>query len=53
MTEEKLTEEEIEKLLAKADAPKAEAVKLHPYYLGKMQTVPKCSVWDFDAFAVW
>ncbi len=53
MTEEKLTKEEIEKLLAKANAPKAEAVKLHPYYLGKMQTVPKCSVWDFDAFAIW
>ena len=53
MTEEKLTEEEIEKLLAKAKAPAAEAVKLHPYYEGKMQTVPKCSVWDFDAFAVW
>lgn len=53
MTEEKLTEEEIEKLLAKANAPAAEAVKLHPYYMGKMQTVPKCSVWDFDAFAVW
>ncbi|MHA1213331.1 MAG: NAD(P)-dependent malic enzyme [Candidatus Heimdallarchaeota archaeon] len=53
MTDEQLTEEEIEKLLAKANAPKAEAVKLHPYYLGKMQTVPKCSVWDFDAFAIW
>ena len=53
MTEEKLTEEEIEKLLAKAKAPAAEAVKLHPYYKGKIQTVSKCSVWDFDAFAVW
>lgn len=53
MTDEKLTEEEIEKLLAKAKEPSAEAVKLHPYYKGKIQTVSKCSVWDFDAFAVW
>ena len=53
MTDQKLTEEEIEKLLAKANEPKAEAIKLHPYYKGKMQSVPKCSVWDFDSFAIW
>ncbi|NHK31005.1 MAG: NADP-dependent malic enzyme [Asgard group archaeon] len=28
-------------------------MKLHPYYKGKMQTVPKASVWGFDAFSIW
>ncbi|RLI68485.1 MAG: malate dehydrogenase, partial [Candidatus Gerdarchaeota archaeon] len=28
-------------------------MKLHPYYQGKMQTVPKAAVWGFDAFSVW
>ncbi len=53
MSEKELTQEEIDQLLAKANKPKDDAVRLHPYYLGKMQTVPKASVWGFDAFAVW
>ncbi|MCG3226624.1 MAG: NADP-dependent malic enzyme [Candidatus Heimdallarchaeota archaeon] len=53
MSEKELSQEEIDILLAKAKKPSADAVKLHPYYMGKMQTVPKCSVWGFDAFAVW
>jgi malate dehydrogenase (oxaloacetate-decarboxylating) len=53
MSDKELTQEEIDKLLAKAKKPSADAVKLHPFYKGKMQTVPKCSVWGFDAFAVW
>ncbi|MHA1630494.1 MAG: NAD(P)-dependent malic enzyme [Candidatus Heimdallarchaeota archaeon] len=50
MTEKKLTKEE---LLKKAEQPSKEAMKLHPYYQGKMQTVPKAAVWGFDAFSVW
>ncbi|MFW9922328.1 MAG: NADP-dependent malic enzyme [Candidatus Thorarchaeota archaeon] len=50
MTEKKLTKEE---LLAKAKKPAEEAMKLHPYYQGKIQTVPKCAIWDFDAFGIW
>ncbi|MHA1201095.1 MAG: NAD(P)-dependent malic enzyme [Candidatus Heimdallarchaeaceae archaeon] len=53
MSEKELTKEEIDKLLAKAQKPSADAVRLHPFYEGKMQTVPKASVWGFDAFAVW
>ncbi len=53
MTEKELTQEEIDQLLAKANKPAEDAVRLHPFYQGKMQTVPKCSVWGFDAFAVW
>ena len=50
MTEKKVTKEE---LLAKAKKPAEDAMKLHPYYQGKIQMVPKCSVWGFDAFGVW
>ncbi|TET26512.1 MAG: NADP-dependent malic enzyme [Dehalococcoidia bacterium] len=28
-------------------------MKLHPFYRGKMQTVPKCIVRDFNDFAIW
>ncbi|MHA1397345.1 MAG: NAD(P)-dependent malic enzyme [Candidatus Heimdallarchaeaceae archaeon] len=50
MTEEKLTKEE---LLAKAKKPAEDALRLHPFYKGKIQVVPKCSIWDFSAFGVW
>ncbi len=45
-----MTEEE---LLAKAQEPALNAMKLHPFYRGKMQTVPKCAVRGFDDFAIW
>lgn len=47
---QKITKEE---LLAKARKPAADAMKLHPFYRGKMQTVPKCVVRDFNDFAIW
>ncbi|MHA1828062.1 MAG: NAD(P)-dependent malic enzyme, partial [Candidatus Heimdallarchaeaceae archaeon] len=50
MKEEKLTKEE---LLAKAKKPAEDALRLHPFYKGKIQVVPKCSIWDFSAFGVW
>ncbi|HEX75782.1 MAG TPA: NADP-dependent malic enzyme [Dehalococcoidia bacterium] len=28
-------------------------MKLHPFYRGKMQTVPKCCIRDFNDFAIW
>jgi len=28
-------------------------MKLHPFYRGKMQTMPKCAVHDFSDFAIW
>jgi malate dehydrogenase (oxaloacetate-decarboxylating) len=40
-------------LLARALAPSAEALRLHPFYRGKIQTALKCPVRDFDDFAVW
>ena len=49
----KLTEAEIEQLVAKAKKPAEDAMVLHPFYKGKYQTVPKCCIRDFDDFAIW
>ena len=46
----KVTKEE---LLAKARKPAEDAMRLHPFYQGKMQTVPKCAIRDFNDFAIW
>ncbi|MFC2021019.1 NADP-dependent malic enzyme [Chloroflexota bacterium] len=42
-----------EELLAKARKPAEDAMKLHPFYRGKMQTMPRCAVRDFSDFAIW
>jgi malate dehydrogenase (oxaloacetate-decarboxylating) len=43
----------VEELLAKAAKPSADAMKLHPYYRGKIETTLKCTVRSFDDFAIW
>ncbi|MCK4595787.1 NADP-dependent malic enzyme, partial [candidate division WOR-3 bacterium] len=50
MAEKKLS---VEELLAKANKPGEDAMKLHPFYRGKVEVVPKCCVRDFDDFAIW
>jgi len=42
-----------EELLAKASKPAEDAMKLHPFYRGKMQTTPRCAIRDFNDFAIW
>ena len=42
-----------EELLAKAKQPAADAMRLHPFYQGKVQTALRCRVRDFDDFAIW
>jgi len=42
-----------EELLAKATRPAEDALRLHPFYRGKIQVVPKCPIPDLSAFAVW
>jgi len=39
--------------LAKAQQPATEALRLHPFYRGKMQVLPKCPIRGLDDFAVW
>lgn len=43
----------IDELLAKAEKPAADAMKLHPFYRGKTETALKCTVRDFNDFAIW
>ncbi|HOJ71832.1 MAG TPA: NADP-dependent malic enzyme [Syntrophorhabdaceae bacterium] len=50
MEEKKVTKEE---LLAKAKKPAQDALKMHPYYKGKIEIVPKCIIRDFRDFAIW
>ncbi len=46
----KLTKEE---LLAKAKKPAEDAMRLHPFYRGKVQIAPKCIIRGIDDFAIW
>ena len=43
----------VEELLKKAYEPARLAMIYHPFYEGKIEVVPKCAIWDFNAFAVW
>ncbi|MBN1148626.1 MAG: NADP-dependent malic enzyme [Anaerolineales bacterium] len=43
----------VEELLAKAKKPSADAMKLHPFYRGKIETALKCCVRSFNDFAIW
>ncbi|HEY47700.1 MAG: malate dehydrogenase [Anaerolineae bacterium SM23_ 63] len=43
----------IEELLAKAKKPSADALKLHPYYRGKVEVALKARIRDFGDFAIW
>ena len=42
-----------EELLAKAKKPAEDAMKLHPFYHGKIQTAPKAVIRDVSDFAIW
>lgn len=43
----------VDELLAKAKKPSADALLLHPFYRGKIETALKCAVRDFRDFAIW
>src|SRR6185503_10450904 len=42
-----------EELLTKATQPARDALRLHPFYRGKIETAVKCRVRDVDDFAIW
>jgi len=46
----KVTKEE---LLAKAKKPAEDAMRLHPFYRGKVEVTSKCAIRDFNDFAIW
>jgi malate dehydrogenase (oxaloacetate-decarboxylating) len=43
----------VDELLAKAKKPSADALRLHPFYHGKVETTLRCPVRDFEDFAIW
>jgi malate dehydrogenase (oxaloacetate-decarboxylating) len=43
----------VKQLLKSAEEPSRQARRLHPFYRGKIEVVPKCRVRDFDDFAIW
>jgi hypothetical protein len=43
----------VQDLLAKAKKPAEDAMILHPFYRGKIETALKCTVRSFDDFAIW
>jgi malate dehydrogenase (oxaloacetate-decarboxylating) len=47
---DKITKEE---LIAKAEKPGEDAMKLHPFYRGKMEVMPKACIRSIDDFAIW
>ena len=44
---------DVDALLAKAKKPAEDAMIMHPFYRGKIETVLKCPVRDFKDFALW
>src|SRR5512135_253834 len=50
MSESRVTTEE---LLEKAKKPAQDAMKMHPFYKGKIEVVPKCTIRDVNDFAIW
>ncbi len=42
-----------EQLLEKSKKPSADALKMHPFFKGKIASALKCCVRDFNDFAIW
>ena len=42
-----------QELLAKAEKPGKDALRLHPFYRGKIETMPKCVVRGLSDFSIW
>ncbi len=53
MLEQEKENLDIESLLAKATKPAEDAMTLHPFYQGKVETSLKCVVRDINDFAIW
>ncbi len=43
----------VDELLARAKQPSADAMKLHPFYRGKVEAALKCAIRDVGDFAIW
>ncbi|HEY7588339.1 MAG TPA: NADP-dependent malic enzyme [Thermoplasmata archaeon] len=47
------TPQEVEENLKKANLPKEQSAKYHPFYQGKIEVVPRVPVRSFNDFAIW
>ncbi|MGI0147954.1 MAG: NAD(P)-dependent malic enzyme [Thermoplasmata archaeon] len=47
------TPKEVEQNLKRANLPKEQSAKYHPYYQGKIEIVPRVPVRSFNDFAIW
>jgi len=47
------TERRTEELLNAAEKPQRESLRLHRFYRGKMESIPRCRVRDLEDFALW
>lgn len=47
------SERELAELLSKAEKPNEDALRLHPFYRGKLEVTPKCAIHSCRDFAVW
>src|SRR5213596_2554120 len=47
------TPEEVEENLKRANLPKEQSAKYHPYYEGKVEIIPKVPIRGLDDFAIW
>src|SRR5437870_6456294 len=47
------TAKEVEENLKRANLPKEQSAKYHPYYQGKIEVVPRVPVRSFNDFAIW
>lgn len=50
MSDRRMTKEE---LIEKAERPAQDALKMHPFYKGKIEMVSKCVIRDVNDFAIW
>ena len=50
LSQKKMSKEE---LLEKSKKPSEDALKLHPFYKGKIQITSKCVIRDFSDFGIW
>ena len=48
-----MKQSEKKQLLEKAYKPGKDAMRLHPFYHGKIEIIPKCAIRDFNDFAIW
>jgi malate dehydrogenase (oxaloacetate-decarboxylating) len=42
-----------EELIKKSEIPFINALKMHPYYRGKVQVMPRCPIRNYEDFGIW